>query len=201
MARPVASGPVRIDLRGWTTSLVSRQSDPIGNFGSITQTAAKSSAHKDSAPSLWSQARPPCVGAAVWLGSYLFGFWKYYIGTVDKRIGNRHNYRQLYGCIRYFHNEKHSCVSLLGRDGDHIRTDYGFAGRIFVFHPSRSTSIYRKHADALRCGVTRMTKSSLASTRPGSWSSPAPAGWVGKREAFAHARMRARFRVQKFVSA
>src|SRR5580704_12934411 len=62
MARPVASGPVRIDLRGWTTSLVSRQSDPIGNFGSITQTAAKSSAHKDSAPSLWSQARPPCVG-------------------------------------------------------------------------------------------------------------------------------------------
>ena len=38
-------------------------------------------------------------GPAVWLGSYLFGFWKYYIGTVDKRIGNRHNYRQLYGCM------------------------------------------------------------------------------------------------------
>ena len=58
--------------------------------------------------------------------------------------------------------------SLLGRDGDHIRTDYGFTARIFVFHPSRRTSIYRKHADALRCGATRMTKSSLASTRPGS---------------------------------
>ena len=48
--------------------------------------------------------------------------------------------------------------SLLGRDGDHIRTDYGFAGRIFVFHPSRSTSIYRKHADALRCGVNAHDK-------------------------------------------
>ena len=28
--------------------------------------------------------------------------------------------------------------SLLGRDGDHIRTDYGFAGRIFVFYPKSS---------------------------------------------------------------
>ena len=28
--------------------------------------------------------------------------------------------------------------SWLDKDGDHIRADYGFAGRIFVFHPKSS---------------------------------------------------------------
>ena len=43
--------------------------------------------------------------------------------------------------------------SWLDKDGDHIWADHGSAGRAVVFHES-CRAFYRKHADALRDGVS-----------------------------------------------
>lgn len=47
-----------------------------------------------------------------------------------------------------------ACVLWLDKDGDHICADHGSAGRAVVFHESCRASFYRKHADALRHGVS-----------------------------------------------
>ena len=60
--------------------------------------------------------------------------------------------------------------SWLDKDGDHICADHSAAGRAVVFHQSCRTSFYRKHADALRHGISgplgyRIVKVSLSRVR------------------------------------
>ena len=68
------------------------------------------------------------------------------------------------------HRKAQRVFSWLDKDGDHICADHGAAGRAVVFHQSCRTSFYRKHADALRHGISgplgyRIVKVSLSRLR------------------------------------
>src|SRR5215472_13983630 len=163
---PVASGPCQDLYRGLSQVAVSRVSrhdhtDGSKNLGSERQ-------------SFFPEAR--LYMRCCFLGGYLLcssgqlkgeysGLFTLCFAKIGVALRNRNRDHR---CSHIWKST--ACVSWLDKDGDHICADHGCTERAIVFHQSCPTSFYRKHADALRHGVSgslkyRIVKVSLSRVR------------------------------------